>query len=171
MVANPKIAGLRDFSIRSEPYLSPPLSVVTDIGHFSATIRFSSQEINGSNNGEGQIRVRVSRTWFQKRSDISSLARTEAILKEALTDAVHELGFDCFAYVKWQQRYLERGYKNIDPVVTTARARLAAFTWAAESPRKISSSRARAFYAEAGDFGSGRAIRSRSGRRLAICPC
>lgn len=107
------------------------------------------------------------RTWFQKLSDISSLARTEAMLKEALTDAVHELGFDCYAYLnvqpvrsyavsnyanEWQQRYLDRDYKDIDPVVRTARARMEAFTWAPDSPRKVSS-RVRAFYAEAGDFG------------------
>ncbi|MER8402551.1 autoinducer binding domain-containing protein [Mesorhizobium sp. M1348] len=112
--------------------------------------------------------VRVLRTWFQTLSNISSLAKTEAMLKEALTDAVRELGFDCYAYlnvqsvrtyavsnypVEWQQRYLERGYKNIDPVVTTARARMEAFSWAAASPRKVSTVRARAFYAEAGDFG------------------
>ncbi|WP_292527180.1 autoinducer binding domain-containing protein [Mesorhizobium sp.] len=107
------------------------------------------------------------RTWFQKLSDISSLARTEAMLKEALTDAVHELGFDCYAYLniqpvrsyavsnyanEWQQRYLDRNYKDIDPVVRTARARMEAFTWAPENPRKVSS-RTREFYAEAGDFG------------------
>ncbi|WP_292520862.1 autoinducer binding domain-containing protein [Mesorhizobium sp.] len=107
------------------------------------------------------------RTWFQKLSDISSLARTEAMLKDALTDAVHELGFDCYAYLniqpvrsyavsnyadEWQQRYLDRNYKDIDPVVRTARARMEAFTWAPESPKKASS-RVRAFYAEAGDFG------------------
>ncbi|WP_292437228.1 autoinducer binding domain-containing protein [Mesorhizobium sp.] len=52
---------------------------------------------------------------------------------------------------EWQQRYLERDYKNSDPVVKPARARMEAFTWAAESPRKVSS-QARRFYAEAGDF-------------------
>lgn len=59
------------------------------------------------------------------------------MLRETLTDAVHELGFDCHAYVniqpvrtysvsnypvEWEQRYTQRDYKNIDPVVTTARA-------------------------------------------------
>lgn len=107
------------------------------------------------------------RTWFQKLSDISSLAKTEAMLKAALTDAVYELGFDCYAYLniqpvrsyavsnyatEWQQRYLEQDYRDIDPVVRTARARMEAFTWAPESPRKLSS-RVRAFYAEADDFG------------------
>ncbi|MER8792401.1 autoinducer binding domain-containing protein [Mesorhizobium sp. M0983] len=90
------------------------------------------------------------------------------MLKEALTHAVHELGFDCYAYlniqpvrtyavsnypVEWRQRYLGRGYKDVDPVVTTARAKMEAFTWAAESPRRVSSGRVRSFYAEAGDFG------------------
>ncbi|TKD45942.1 MAG: hypothetical protein E5W98_12080 [Mesorhizobium sp.] len=31
---------------------------------------------------------------------------------------------------------MKRDYKNIDPVVTTARARMKAFTWTAESPRR-----------------------------------
>ncbi|RUV47544.1 autoinducer-binding protein, partial [Mesorhizobium sp. M5C.F.Ca.IN.020.29.1.1] len=89
------------------------------------------------------------------------------MLKEALTDAVRELGFDCYAYlniqpvrtytvsnyaVEWQQRYFDRDYKDIDPVVKTARTTLEAFTWATVTPRKVSS-RVRAFYAEAGDFG------------------
>ncbi|RWI83834.1 MAG: autoinducer-binding protein [Mesorhizobium sp.] len=141
--------------------------------------RFLSRVLDGSSpsdvqkvglirkNGKCRKEVRLLRTWFQKLSDISSLASTEATLKDALTDAVRELGFDCYAYLniqpvrttaisnyrhEWQQRYFERGYKDIDPVVTTARARMEAFTWAPESPRKLSS-RVRAFYAEAGDWG------------------
>ncbi|RWF86842.1 MAG: autoinducer-binding protein [Mesorhizobium sp.] len=89
------------------------------------------------------------------------------MLKDALADAVHALGFDCYAYLniqpvrtfavsnyanEWQQRYLDRGYKDIDPVVRTARERMEAFTWAPESPRKVPR-RVSAFYAEAGDFG------------------
>ncbi|CCV03084.1 hypothetical protein MESS2_1010015 [Mesorhizobium metallidurans STM 2683] len=40
--------------------------------------------------------------WFQKLSDISWLARTEAMLKDGLADAGHELGFDCYAYLHFQ---------------------------------------------------------------------
>ncbi|WP_244734811.1 autoinducer binding domain-containing protein [Mesorhizobium sp. 113-1-2] len=83
------------------------------------------------------------------------------MLKDALTDAIQQLGFDCYAYLnirpvrsyavsnyadEWQQRYLDRNYKDIDPVVRTARARMEAFAWAPESQRKVSS-RVRAFYA------------------------
>lgn len=63
------------------------------------------------------------RTWLQKLSDISSLTSSEVMLRDALADAVHALGFDCYAYLnirpvrtfavsnfanEWQQRYLER---------------------------------------------------------------
>lgn len=41
--------------------------------------------------------VRALRTWFQKLFVISSLSRTETMLKETLTDADHEFGFDCYA--------------------------------------------------------------------------
>lgn len=106
--------------------------------------------------------------WFQRLTDISSLSSTEASLKQALPGLVHELGFDCYAYLnvqpvrtfavsnypaEWQQRYLSRGYTHVDPVVTMARARMKAFTWAAGSSRQAPSKAVRTFYTEAGDFG------------------
>lgn len=108
------------------------------------------------------------RAWFEKLTDISSLATSESMLKEALTDAVHQLGFDWYAYLnvqpvrtyavsnypaEWQQRYVARDYRRVDPVVKTARARMEAFTWATKSPTKASSARVRTLYSEAGDFG------------------
>lgn len=108
------------------------------------------------------------RAWFQKLIDVSSVASTEASLKEALPGLVRELGFDCYAYLnvhpvrtyavsnypaEWQTRYLSRDYTRVDPVVAVARARMQAFTWAAESPVKIRSKAVRSFYAEADDFG------------------
>ncbi len=107
-------------------------------------------------------------TWFQKLIDASSVASTEASLREALPGLVHELGFDCYAYLnvqpvrtyavsnypeEWQARYFDRNYTRVDPVVAMARARMQAFSWTAGSPRQVRSKAVRAFYAEAGDFG------------------
>lgn len=107
-------------------------------------------------------------TWFQRLSDLASVASTEASLKEALPGLVRELGFDCYAYLhvqpvrtyamsnypgEWQARYVARDYKRIDPVVSVARARMQAFTWAAGSLRQVRSKAVRTFYSEAGDFG------------------
>ena len=106
--------------------------------------------------------------WFQRLIDISSIARTDASLKQALPDLARGLGFDCYAYLnvqpvrtyavsnypaEWQARYLTRDYTSVDPVVTMARAKMEAFTWAAGSPRQAPTKAVRAFYAEAGDFG------------------
>lgn len=106
--------------------------------------------------------------WFQRLIDISSVAATEAMLKEALPGLVLELGFDCYAYLnvhpvrtyavsnypaEWQARYLALDYTRVDPVVATAKAKMAAFTWSAGSPRQASSKAVKAFYSEAGDFG------------------
>jgi LuxR family transcriptional activator of conjugal transfer of Ti plasmids len=106
--------------------------------------------------------------WFQRLIDVSSVASTEASLKQALPELVRDLGFDCYAYpnvqpvrtfavsnypAEWQTRYLARDYTSIDPVVAMARAKMRAFTWAAGSPRQASSKAVRAFYSEASDFG------------------
>jgi LuxR family transcriptional activator of conjugal transfer of Ti plasmids len=107
-------------------------------------------------------------SWFQKLIDVSSVALTEATLKEALPGLVRELGFDCYAYLnihpvrtyavsnypaEWQTRYLSRGYTRVDPVVAMGRAKMHAFTWAAASPRETRSKALRTFYSEASDFG------------------
>jgi hypothetical protein len=55
--------------------------------------------------------------------------------------------------VEWQIPYLAQQYMKIDPVVATARSVMRAFTWAAESPRRIGSKQLRRFYSEAEDFG------------------
>lgn len=107
-------------------------------------------------------------TWFQRLIDVSSVASTEASLKQALPELVRDLGFDCYAYfnvqpvrayavsnypAEWQRRYLARDYTSVDPVVGMARAKMQAFTWTAQSPQQTSSKAVRNFYAEAGDFG------------------
>ncbi|RVC91406.1 hypothetical protein EN739_29900 [Mesorhizobium sp. M2A.F.Ca.ET.017.03.2.1] len=68
--------------------------------------------------------------------------------------------------VEWQQRYLERDYKNVDPVDEwrSSRGRLKARE--RRRQRKVAPSMLRQ-----GILASGRAFRSQSGRRLATCPC
>ena len=81
--------------------------------------------------------------------------------------SIHDLGFDCYAYLnvqpvrlfavsnyhpEWQGRYLTRDYASIDPVVAMAKQQMKAFTWAAGAPRSLSKP-LRRFYSEAGDFG------------------
>ena len=107
------------------------------------------------------------RTWFQRLTDVSSLACTEQALKEALAELVQDLGFDGYAYLnvqpvrifavsnyapEWQARYLTQNYAMIDPVVTMAKAQMKAFAWAAAAPRSLSKP-LRRFYSEASDFG------------------
>ena len=108
------------------------------------------------------------KTFFQKLTDMSSVARTEQMLKEGLAELVQELGFDCYAYVnlqsfrtyavsncppEWQARYLAQNYIKVDPIVSMAQARMQAFAWAAERPRQSTDKLVRRFYREAGDFG------------------
>ena len=107
------------------------------------------------------------KTFFQKLTDMSSVARTEQMLKEGLAELVQELGFDCYAFVnlqpvrtyavsnyppEWQARYLAQNYIKVDPVVSMAQARMQAFTWAAERPHQSADKLVRRFYREAGDF-------------------
>lgn len=107
-------------------------------------------------------------TGFQRLIDVSSVASTEASLKEALPGLVRDLGFDCYAYLnvqpvrtyavsnypaEWQTRYFDRDYTHIDPVVSAARAKMQAFSWAEGNPRQVRSKAVRSFYTEAGDFG------------------
>jgi LuxR family transcriptional activator of conjugal transfer of Ti plasmids len=108
------------------------------------------------------------KTLFRKLTDISSVARNEDFLREALAKSAQDLGFDCYAYLnvqpmnilavsnypsEWQARYLVQQYMKIDPVISMARSRMMAFTWAAKNSRQVQSTHIRRFYAEAGDFG------------------
>lgn len=108
------------------------------------------------------------KTWFQKLTDVTAVARTEDMLKGALPSLVQELGFDGYAYLyiepvrmhavsnyaqEWQDRYFSERYRGVDPVVQTACATMRAFTWSAPSSRECKSKEVRRFYSEAADFG------------------
>lgn len=130
----------------------------------------SDQEGGGAQSGRGPVKPEVQdvKEWLQKLTDLASLARSGMMLKQALTDVAQELGFDCYAYLnvrpvgtnavsnyasEWQKLYFEHDYSEIDPVVSTARERMRAFSWAAGSPRQALSKQERRFYAHAADFG------------------
>lgn len=106
--------------------------------------------------------------WFQRLTDITSVVRTEGMLRDALPDLVAELGFDSYAYLyvqpkrtyavsnyhpEWQKRYFDNCYQSIDPVVKTAKSALRAFTWCAECSHQLKNKEERRFKSEATDFG------------------
>lgn len=108
------------------------------------------------------------RTWFQRLTDVASVADTEDMLKDALPPLVQELGFDSYAYLymeparvnavsnyapEWQDRYFAAKYRHIDPVIQTANSTMRAFTWAAPSLRDCKTKEIRRFYSEATAFG------------------
>lgn len=105
--------------------------------------------------------------WFERLIEQVALAHDEAAVKATLEKLSREAGFDAYAYlnlqaetqaaisnydVEWQQRYFEKSYALIDPVVRNARDQLEAFAWSNEASPKMSKER-RSFYREAGQFG------------------
>lgn len=107
------------------------------------------------------------RTWFQRLTDVTAVARSQDVLTSALPKLVDELGFDSYAYLyvhptltravsnyapEWQGHYFDSGYAAIDPVVTAAKSKLRPFAWCAGSC-PAESKEARRFYSEAADFG------------------
>lgn len=117
--------------------------------------------------------------WFDRLTEQVALAHDEAAVRATLEKLSQEAGFGAYAYlslqaethtaisnydIEWQQRYLERAYALIDPVVRNARDKLEAFAWSNEASMRMSKER-RAFYGEAGEFGirSGITIPIRAG--------
>jgi len=105
--------------------------------------------------------------WFERLTEQVALAHDEATVKATLEKLSREAGFGAYAYlnlqaetqtaisnydVEWQQRYFEKSYALIDPVVRSARDQLEAFAWSNEASLRMSKER-RNFYGEAGEFG------------------
>ncbi|MDF8358712.1 autoinducer binding domain-containing protein [Ensifer adhaerens] len=106
--------------------------------------------------------------WFQKLTDVSTVARTKEMFNEALTELAQELGFEYYAYLnlqpigtfavsnyhpEWQDWYFAKSFNEIDPVIQIARATMKAFTWSSENSRTVRSRRVRQFYLDAAGFG------------------
>jgi LuxR family transcriptional activator of conjugal transfer of Ti plasmids len=117
--------------------------------------------------------------WFERLTERVSLAHDETTVKTTLGKLSREAGFCTYAYLSlqagtqiaisnydpdWQQRYFEKSYAGIDPVVRNAKDQLEAFAWSNEASTRMSKER-RAFYGEAAEFGirSGITIPIRTG--------
>lgn len=105
--------------------------------------------------------------WFERLTDQVALSHDETMIKAMLERLSREQGFKAYAYlnlkaefqsaisnydVEWQQRYFDKAYASLDPVVQNARGRHEAFTWSNDASLKLSKPR-RTFYGEAAEFG------------------
>jgi LuxR family transcriptional regulator, activator of conjugal transfer of Ti plasmids len=105
--------------------------------------------------------------WFERLIEQVALAHDEATVKATLAKLSRQAGFGAYAYLnlhaetqtaisnydlEWQQRYLEKSYALIDPVVRNARDHWEAFAWSNDPSQKMTKDR-RNFYGEAGEFG------------------
>jgi LuxR family transcriptional activator of conjugal transfer of Ti plasmids len=105
--------------------------------------------------------------WFERLTDQVALVHDESTMKATLEKLSRERGFKAYAYLnlkaelqsaisnyddEWQQRYFNKCYASIDPVVQHARGRHEAFTWSNVMSLKMSKTR-RKFYGEAAEFG------------------
>ncbi|MBS7546450.1 autoinducer binding domain-containing protein [Ancylobacter oerskovii] len=106
---------------------------------------------------------------LQSLIDAIDVAQDERSIANILRGYAQTCGFERFAYLQtaaagittynnypreWQSLYLERGYSEIDPVVTTARRHMGMFSWSAEeSSGRFRPKAQRQFYSEAVDHG------------------
>lgn len=104
--------------------------------------------------------------WFDRLVEHVMLSRDPMIVRETLAKLASEAGFDHYAYLflyadrqevisnyhkEWQQRYFQRSYATIDPVIQRARQTMHGFAWSSNvgSGSKQQSS----FFGEAAEFG------------------
>lgn len=100
--------------------------------------------------------------------DTLSLPLEERAARRALRDFSEDAGFDYFAYLHlrgqesfavsnypqpWCDRYVEKNYVLVDPVVTKAKHGPPIFTWSAEEAGRIGRRDVTHFYKDAGRFG------------------
>ncbi|KSV71162.1 hypothetical protein N182_30695 [Sinorhizobium sp. GL2] len=117
--------------------------------------------------------------WLEKLTEAVTLAQDESSVKLALQRMAVRAGFSAYAYLsmqadmpkaisnyapEWQQRYFERRYTKIDPVVRDAHGRMEAFAWSNRTVPRMTRAR-RTFCGEASEFGirSGISIPIRTG--------
>ncbi|MFN7027315.1 MAG: autoinducer binding domain-containing protein [Pseudorhizobium sp.] len=104
--------------------------------------------------------------WFDRLVEHVMLSRDPAIVRETLAKLASEAGFDHYAYLflyadrqevisnyrrEWQQRYFQRSYATIDPVIQRAWQKMQGFAWSSEVGS--GSKRLSSFFAEAAEFG------------------
>lgn len=108
------------------------------------------------------------RHWLNKLTDLTAINHNDTDLNEALTALSEELGFGLFAFFHinvgtsfaisnydeaWQSLYFEKGFKNIDPVVTKAKTLLRAFSWSWDQDKRLLTKAQKEMYARSSDFG------------------
>jgi LuxR family transcriptional activator of conjugal transfer of Ti plasmids len=105
---------------------------------------------------------------LNKLTDLTAINANESGINEALAALSEELGFGLFAFFHisagtsyaisnygkaWQSLYFERGFKNIDPVVTKAKSVLRAFSWSWEKDKRSLTEVQKEMYERSSDFG------------------
>lgn len=113
------------------------------------------------------------RLWFERLIEQFKFVEDETTARRVLHELTRQAGFDQFAYAQvqdntlsvisgyhqaWQDRYFEKGYLAVDPVMVGIRHRRQAFAWsnklAGRTGRQTPESRARqVFFEEADGFG------------------
>lgn len=98
--------------------------------------------------------------------DAVGVVTTERHFKQALLSLAHNIGFDLYAYINlssqdgsplsnypkdWQDQYFRKSFHRIDPVIETARRKMAPFTWSL-SDRQFQQEKRRRFAREAREF-------------------
>ncbi|HJT97571.1 MAG TPA: LuxR family transcriptional regulator [Rhodanobacteraceae bacterium] len=102
--------------------------------------------------------------------------RTQEELRRTVADFVKELGFNSWVYAAtpngqnafpfvlsaypaaWMSRYIERGYLDIDPVVSHCRDHATPLVWTADGVTGDRTHRHPAFFHDAADFGLKRGV-------------
>lgn len=105
--------------------------------------------------------------WLQRLTEQISLGHNEIAIKETLQKITVQAGFDGYAFLslqgetekaissypeEWQDRYFEKNYARLDPVILSARSEEAAFSWSNVASKR-QSKECRAFFGEAAEFG------------------
>ena len=100
--------------------------------------------------------------------DAVSLVTQEKHFKLSLQTLARSLGYEFYAYInnsfkssfalsnypkEWQDRYFQKSYQSVDPVIEIARRTMAPFTWSLED-RHFRRQQRRGFAREANEFGN-----------------
>lgn len=100
--------------------------------------------------------------------DRLSLPLEERAARRVLSDFTADAGFNCFAFVhlrgnesfavsnyprEWQDEYVEKGYVQLDPVVTKAKHGPPVFSWSANDGNRTGRREVAQFFAAAARFG------------------
>jgi LuxR family transcriptional regulator, activator of conjugal transfer of Ti plasmids len=106
--------------------------------------------------------------WLDKLTDLAALRGDENVLKDALTNLVHQAGFYGYAFLfmrpghtiassnyppEWRTIYFKRKFEAIDPIVNRAKSLRRVFTWSGEDERRRLAKEEREFFDQAADFG------------------